>query len=203
MQSFSLVRWKTPGFTLIETLLALTISGLVLGGLFHLFIIQPQLSEAQDTLRDMVQNVRVALEVMTRELRMAGYNPTGANFNGFTYAPMHLHLRADLNGDGDTDDPDEDIRYTYEAKTQQIMRVDCTGQEPLAERIQAFTLTGLDAQGRPTTVSAHIRQLRITLTARAAAVGVHDTMPHGPNTYTLTTLVYLRNVSSVKEHARG
>ena len=203
MQSFSLVQWKTTGFTLVETLLALIISGLVIGGLFHLFIIQPQRSEAQDTIRDMVQNARVALEVMTRELRMAGYNPTGANFAGVTYAPMQLSLRADLNGDGDTDDLDEDIRYTYDAATQQIMRVDRTGQEPLAERIQAFTLTGLNAQGRPTTVSAHIRQLRITLTARAAAVGTHDTTSYSPNTYTLTTLVNLRNVSSVKEHDRG
>jgi type IV pilus assembly protein PilW len=203
MQSFSLARWKTTGFTLVETLLALTISGLVIGGLFHLFMMQPQLSEAQDSIRDMVQNVRVALEVMTRELRMAGYNPTGANFAGVIYTPMHLHLRADLNGDGDTDEPDEDIRYTYNTATQQIMRVDRTGQEPLAERIQAFTLTGLDAQGRLTTVSAHIRQLRITLTARAAAVGAHASASHGPNTYTLTTLVHLRNVSSVKEHDRG
>ena len=203
MQSFSLVRWKTSGFTLVETLLALTIGSLVISSLFHLFIIQPRLSEAQDTIRDMLQNARVALEVMTRELRMAGYNPTGANFDGVTYAPTQLRLRADLNGDGDTDDPDEDIRYTYDAETQQIIRADYTGQEHLAERIQAFTLTGLDAQGRSTTVSAHIRQLRITLTARAAAVGAHATTPHGPNTYTLTTIVHLRNVSSVKEPDRG
>jgi type IV pilus assembly protein PilW len=203
MQSFALVRWKTSGFTLVETLLALIIAGLVLGGLFHRFIIQPQLSEAQDTIRAMVQNARVALEVMTRDLRMAGYNPTGANFDGVTYAPTRLHLRADLNGDGDTDDPDEDIRYSYDAETQQIIRADCTGQAPLAEHIQAFTLTGLDAQGRPTTVSAHIRQLRITLTARVAAVGAHAITSHGPHTYTLTTIVHLRNVSSIKEPDRG
>src|SRR6266487_2720740 len=106
MQSLPLVRWKSSGFTLVETLLALTIGGLVLGSLFHLLIIQPHLSAAQDTLRDMGQNARVALEVMTRELRMAGYNPTGANFDGITYAPTQLRLRVDLNGDGDTDGPD-------------------------------------------------------------------------------------------------
>jgi type IV pilus assembly protein PilW len=203
MQFFSLGRWKTSGFTVVETLLALTIGGLITGSLIQLCITQPQLSEAQDTRRDMVQNARVALEVMTRELRMAGYNPTGANFDGVTYAPTQLHLRADLNGDGATDGPDEDIRYTYNAETQQIMRVDRTGQEPLAEHIQALTLTGLDAQGRPTTVSTHIRQLRITLTARAAAVDAPDATLHSPQTYTLTTLVNLRNVSSAQEHDRG
>jgi type IV pilus assembly protein PilW len=203
MQSFALVRWKTSGFTLVETFLALTIGGLILGSLFHLCITQPQLSEAQDTVRDMVQNAKVALEVMTRELRMAGYNPTGVNFDGITYAPTQLRLRADLNGDGDTDDPDEDIRYIYDAETQQIIRADCTGQEPLAEHIQAFTLTGLDAQGKPTTVSVHIRQLRITLTARAAAVGAPAIRSHGHHAYTLTTSVNLRNVSSIKEPERG
>jgi len=203
MQFFALARWKTSGFTLVEAFLALTIGGLVLGSLFNLFIIQPQLSEAQDAIRDVVQNAKVALEVMTRELRMAGYNPTGGNFDGVTYAPAQLHLRADLNGDGDTDDPDEDIRYTYDVETQQIIRADCTGQAPLAERIQAFVLTGLDAQGRPTTISTHIRQLRITLTASAAAVGAHATTSHGPITYTLITIVSLRNVASVKEPGRG
>ncbi len=203
MQSFSLMRWKTPGFTLVETFLALIIGGLVVGGLTHLCVTQPRLSEAQDVTRDMVQNTRIVLEVMTRELRMAGYNPTGASFDGVTYAPTQLHIRADLNGNGNTDDPDEDIRYTYDAETQQIIRVDCTGQEPLAEHIQAFTLTGLDAAGRPTTVGAHVRQLRITVTATAAAMGSQNTAPARPRTYTLTTLVNLRNISSAKEHGRG
>jgi len=203
MQSLSPIRWKTFRFTLVETLLALTIGGLVLGGLFNLFIVQPRLSEAQDTIRDMVQNAKVVLEVMTHDLRMAGYNPTGANFDGITYAPTQLHLRADLNGDGDTDDPNEEIRYTYDAETQQIIRADCTGQELLAEHIQAFTLTALDAQGRPTTINVHIRQLQITLTARAVAVGAQALASPGPHTYTLTTIVHLRNVSSVKEPDRG
>jgi type IV pilus assembly protein PilW len=203
MQSFAPVQWKTPGFTYVETLLALTIGGLILGSLIHLCITQPQLSEAQDTMRDMVQNARIALEVMTREIKMAGYNPTGAYFDGVTCAPTQLRLRADLNGDGDTDDPDEDIRYAYDAEAQQIIRADRTGQEPLAEYIQAFTLTGLDAQGKLTTASVRIRQLRITLTARGVAMGAPALTSHVPNTYTLTTSVNLRNVSSLKEPEQG
>jgi type IV pilus assembly protein PilW len=203
MQSFSLMRWKIPGFLSVAMFMVLLISGRVVGGLTHLFVMQPRLSEAQDVTRDLVQNARIALEVMTREIRMAGYNPTGASFDGVIYAPTQLHIRADLNGNGNTDDPDEDIRYTYNAETQQIIRVDCTGQGTLAEHIQAFTLTGLDAGGKPTTVGAHVRQLRITVTARAAAMGPQNTAPDRPETYTLTTLVNLRNVSSAKEHGRG
>jgi type IV pilus assembly protein PilW len=203
MQRCSLMRWKTPGLTLVATLIALTSTGFVVGALSHLFIMQPRLSEAQGTRRDMVENARIALEVMTREIRMAGYNPTGAIFDGITYAPTQLHLRADLNGDGDTDGPNEDIRYTYDAATQQIIRVDCAGQTSVAEHLQAFTLTGLDTAGRPTTVSAHVRQLRITVTARAAAMGTQHTLYDHPQTYTLTTLVHLRNVSSATEPGRG
>lgn len=203
MQRFSWMRRKTPGLRLVATLMALTGSGFVVGALSNLFITQPRLSEAQDTRREMVQNARIALEVMTREIRMAGYNPTGASFDGVTYAPTQLHLRADLNGDGDTDGPDEDIRYAYDAATQQIIRVDCAGQTPVAEHLQAFTLTGFDTAGRPTTVSAHVRQLRITVTARATAMGIQHTLYDHPQTYTLTTLVHLRNVSSVTEPGRG
>lgn len=203
MQSFSLIQRRTQSLTLIQTLLLLTIGGLVVGGLTSLFVMQPRFSEAQDDTRAMVQNAHLALEAITQDLRMAGYNPTGANFDGITYAPMHLHIRADLNGDGLTDAPNEDIRYIYDAEQQQIIRADCTGQEPLAEHIQAFALTGLDAAGKPTTIGAHVRQLRITVTASAAAGDVPAAPQYRPRTYTLTTFVHLRNISSTKEYGRG
>ena len=197
------VAWGKPRFTCTGMAIALTISGMILSGLMHVLVIQPHLADAQDTRRDMVQNARIALEVVSRELRMAGYTPTGASFSGLAYAPTYLHIRADLNGDGNTHGPDEDIRYTYEAATQHIIRTDRTGQEPLAENIQSFTFAYLDQDGKPTTVSAHIRQVWLTVTARAAAAPASHTAPHSPRTYTLTTLINLRNVAAVTEPERS
>lgn len=201
MKSYTFVRG--PSFIVVSMLMALAIGGLFIGSLIYFFVTQPRFSDAEDSRRDMVQNARIALEVMSRELRMAGYNPTGASFDGLAYAPTHLHIRADLNGDGETNGPDEDIRYTYEAATQQIVRRDRAGQEPLAENIQAFTFAYLDQDGQPTTVSAHIRQIRLTVTARAAGAEASYAAQPGPRTYTLSTLINLRNVSTVTEYARS
>jgi len=203
MQYFACVKWKNPGFTFASVLMALTISGMVVGGLMYLFMLKTRLSEAQDTVRDMLQNTRLAIEVISRELRMAGYNPTGASFDGVAYAPTQLHIRADLNGDGTTEGPDEDIRYTYEAAKHQIIRTDRAGQEPLAENIQAFTLGYLDKDGHPTVVSANVRQVRLTVTGRAAEAKAPYATQSGSRTYTLTTLVNLRNVSTVTEHGQS
>jgi type IV pilus assembly protein PilW len=203
MQYFACAKWKNPGFTFASALMALTVSSIVIGGLLYLFLLKSRLSEAQDAVRDMLQNTRIAIEVMSRELRMAGYNPTGASFDGVAYTPAQLHIRADLNGDGTTDGPDEDIRYTYEAAKHQIIRTDRVGQEPLAENIQAFTLAYLDKDGKPTVVSANVRQVRLMVTARAAEARAPYASQPGPRTYTLTTLVNLRNVSTVTEHGQS
>lgn len=202
MKYFPLIKWKAPSLMFICLLMAVAISGMIIGSILYLLVNQVRLFDAQDVRRDMVQNTRVALEVMSRELRMAGYNPTGASFNGLAYTPTYLHIRADLNGDGETDGPDEEIRYTYEPAQQQIIRAGRAGQEPLADNIQAFTFAYLDQHGQPTTVSAHIRQIRLTVTARAAGAEASSTQ-HSPRSYTLTTLVNLRNGSAVTEHERS
>ena len=200
---YTCVAWEKPRFTFLGMVLALSLGGMILSGLMHVLVIQPRLTDAHDSQRDMVQNARIAIEVLSRELRMAGYNPTGASFDGLAYAPTHLHIRADLDGDGHTHGPDEDIRYTYEAATQQIIRHDRAGQEPLAENIHAFAFAYLDQNDQPTTISAHIRQVRLTVTAGAAAALASRAALHSPRTYTLTTLINLRNVSAVTEPERS
>ena len=203
MQCFTCSKRQDPGFTLLGTLMALAVGGILLGGLIHLCLTQTRHADAQDTMRDMVQNASIVLEVMTRDIRMAGYNPTGASFDGITYAPSQLRIRADLNGDGDTDDPGEDILYTYDAAQQQILRIDHAGQELLADNIQAFTLAYRDKDGQPTTSSTDIRQIRLTVTTRAEGVDTPHAPQHSPRTYTLTTLVNRRNVAASAEHSRS
>lgn len=196
MQLFpSLKRYHTHG-AMVATLIALAISGMIVGVMIYLCVRQPCLSATQDTMHDLAQNARVALEVMTHEVRLAGHSPTGASLHGVIYDPSRLHLRADLNGDGAIDAPDEDVIYTYDAEQRQIMRTDCTGQDVLAEHIQAFTVAYLDRDGTPTTIDAHIRSIRITVAASMAVSDLHRAMHSGSQVYTLTTLVHVRNVSS-------
>jgi type IV pilus assembly protein PilW len=70
------------GITLIELLVALTISGILVSGVYRTFVSQQHTYTVQDQVVDMQQNVRLAINRMTRELRMAGFGRMGATFFG-------------------------------------------------------------------------------------------------------------------------
>jgi len=61
------------GFTLLEMLLAMTIGLIILAALSSTFFIQRKAYNTQGQIVDMAQNARVAMDMMTREIRMAGY----------------------------------------------------------------------------------------------------------------------------------
>ena len=67
------------GITLIELLVALTISGILVAGIYRTFIHQQHTYTVQDQVVDMQQNVRLAINRMTRELRMAGFGGGGVD----------------------------------------------------------------------------------------------------------------------------
>jgi prepilin-type N-terminal cleavage/methylation domain-containing protein len=64
---------KNRGITLIELLVALTISGIVVSAIYRTFIHQQKTSTVQEQVVDMQQSVRVGINRMMREIRMAGF----------------------------------------------------------------------------------------------------------------------------------
>ena len=70
------------GITLIELLVALTISGMLVAGLYRTFVSQQHTFTVQEQVVDMQQNVRLAINRMTRELRMAGFGRLNSTFFG-------------------------------------------------------------------------------------------------------------------------
>ena len=62
------------GVTLIELLVALVICGIVTAGIYRLFIGQTRAYTVQDQVVEVQQNVRSAMEILLRDLRMAGYD---------------------------------------------------------------------------------------------------------------------------------
>jgi hypothetical protein len=79
---------KNKGLTLIELLIALLSSSILIGALYRIFISQQKTYTVQDQVADMQQNVRIAIDQMTREVRMAGYGGDilviFGDVNGFT-----------------------------------------------------------------------------------------------------------------------
>ena len=64
---------KAKGITLIELLIALVISSILIAGIYRTFIQQQKSYATQEQVADMQQNVRVAINRMMREIRMAGF----------------------------------------------------------------------------------------------------------------------------------
>lgn len=61
------------GVTLIELLVVLVISGIVIGGIYRVFISQTKAYTVQDQVAEVQQEVRGAMEIMVRDIRMAGF----------------------------------------------------------------------------------------------------------------------------------
>jgi len=66
---------KKEGFTLIEIMVSMVISSLVIAGVYGVYTIQQRSYTVQEQVSEMQQRIRSAVDFMSREMRMAGYNP--------------------------------------------------------------------------------------------------------------------------------
>lgn len=67
-------RLNRKGITLIELLIALAICGMVMAGIYKVFIAQSKAYTVQDQVTEVQQSVRSAMEILLRDLRMAGFD---------------------------------------------------------------------------------------------------------------------------------
>ena len=106
------------GFSLIELMVIMAIGSIVMAGIYTFYQSSLRSHITQQTLVDMQQDMRAAMYMMTREIRVAGYDPTrdtGATF--LIASSAEVQFQMDDNRDGDFDDggggndPDEQVRY--------------------------------------------------------------------------------------------
>jgi prepilin-type N-terminal cleavage/methylation domain-containing protein len=65
--------FNKKGVTLIELLVVLVISGIIIAGIYRMFIGQTRAYTVQEQVVEVQQNIRGAMELMLRDVRMAGY----------------------------------------------------------------------------------------------------------------------------------
>ena len=91
------------GFTLIEIMIALAIAGILLVSIYNLYISQSRTYTVQEQVSDMQQNARIAMDIVSRHIRMAGFGqPSWTTINGtsgITYEGINVT-------DGGTGNPD-------------------------------------------------------------------------------------------------
>lgn len=103
------------GYTLVEVLIAMVAGVMVLGGIYQLLTQNQRVYKAQAELADAQQTVRTAMDIMTRDIRHAGADPSKTIFGGVaadnTYGmplkntdaiSVQMDLGRDANGDGDS-----------------------------------------------------------------------------------------------------
>ena len=196
---FSIKFRNLKAFTLVELMVSMGIGMVILAAVTTTFMSQTRIYNAQEQINEMQQNARGALDILSRELKMAGYKPNGGGFNGVTYSTTQLRVQADLNSDGaisTSSTANEQITYAFDNANQQITRAVGSGSaQILAEHISAFTFNYLDSAGAATTVSANIRQVTISITAKTAKPDPNYTSNGGYRTYTTSATITPGNLA--------
>jgi type IV pilus assembly protein PilW len=182
---------EAAGFTLMELLVAMAISLVVLAGVAGTFTAQTRQNSAEEQIAQMQQNVRGALDLMVREIQMAGYKPNGGTVTGVTYSASQLEIQADMDGNGSINTAsgsEEDIIYAYDSVNLRITRkLGSSGTaQLLADNVTAFSFSYLDANGSTTTTSSSVRKVSISITARTAKPDPSFPSNGGHRTYQLT-----------------
>ena len=180
------------GFSLIELLMAMAIAGVVVGGVYSVYLTQQKSYLAQQAIVAMQQSLRGAMQLMERDIRMAGYTPYEESSAGIQTAnsdairfTLDIHDGVDNdsdgrtdefdevgNGDDDTADIGEDITY-FRADPDgdgvfDLFRRDAFlgADQILAYHVDALDLVYLDKAGSVTSDLGKIRSVQVTMVAR-------------------------------------
>lgn len=167
------------GFTVVEMMVAMAISGIVMASIYSSFYSQQKSSVAQNQVAAMQQNLRAAMYFMEREIRMAGYNPVEASGTGIQSAAANsFQFTSDITDDAGTGDPDGDTGDAGEDITYALADADGDGDNDLvrndvngvgnlaiAENIDAINFVYLDQSGAVTATLSDIRAVQISLVA--------------------------------------
>jgi prepilin-type N-terminal cleavage/methylation domain-containing protein len=83
------------GVSLTELLVALVICAIVIAGAYHFFITQTRAYSVQEQVIEAQQNVRLAMEILLRDLQMAGYDDDSIKSTITITDPIVAPLRDD------------------------------------------------------------------------------------------------------------
>lgn len=212
-----LVNINTNAFTLLELLMAMVIVGVVIGAIYAVFVSSSRSYHTQDSAVEAQQRVRVGIDFMVRDIRMAGFDPLGsatdahpldsdgAGIKEATSSKIRFTYDIDMNGVIDNPKKQERITYEYDSGNERLRRWIYEGfyeegvlkekPQTLIDSVSALQFTYLDANDNTITAPVaadaldDIRTVVISMTVEGeGALGQTITR-------TLNTRVSCRNLS--------
>ena len=165
------------GFTLAELVLAMGIMLVVLAAIISLFTSLTRSYTTQNVAAGVQQVTRAGIDIMTRNIRMAGLNPLNINPIGIVEATSNsIRFRYDTDGDGTIatnaiGDANEDMAYLLNGNNQLIRQLNgkTTSNLSLVDNVSDLTFRYLDAQDLQTNNLTAIRTVEVSLTVAEPA----------------------------------
>ena len=219
------IRNSQHGFSLIELLIAMTVT-IVIAGIASTLVAQSfRMRSREDARSDAIADAQRALNIVSREIANSGFGLIDNGLVPGDTSPTSVRFRANLNaytrddagnkvaGAGTVSEADEDIKYTMynddAANRHYLVRYDVTlggreGTTVLANRLDNFQLQYFDSTGTELdvvtnpTAAADAWKVRITVGVILPAEGQPGSPGYQPqSTINLVSDVVLRNASQI------
>jgi type IV pilus assembly protein PilW len=171
------------GFTLVELMIALAMSGIIATAMYSAYTGLQRINHDQALIVEMQQNLRAGIDMMARELRMAGYDPDKNKGTGFTEATSTSVAFTQFD---EKTNSIKTTKYEFNNGTMDVRRkVDAGNWIVLIENVNEleflYTLSVIDpATGLPMVVLAptatqlsQIRSVQISVLARASGISLN------------------------------
>ena len=192
------------GFTLVELMVTLVVSSLIAAALYSTYIVQQRSYQTQSVVNEMQQNVRVALDFLVLDLRMAGYDPQSTGVGGITAANgTTISFTADMDEDGVIGTPateNEYFGYQLANRVESGVTIPTLQRpatlnagaswQPMADYIEQIEFFYMFENGTAATLTPgagdldDIRSVKVSIIARAAKP---DNKYTNSDTYTLAS----------------
>ncbi len=140
---------KQKGITLIELLIAMVISGILIAAIYRLFVTQSKAYVIQDQVVEVQQGTRSAMQIVLRDLRMAGFDG-----NNTTSAL----LTAIFPGDNPPAVRNDAVRVEY--RIGGILNTKAFYRDPATSQLREnFLIDGVQQPGYPIVLLDNVNQL--------------------------------------------
>ena len=145
---------KNKGFTLPELMIAMVVGSIIMAVIYSTYQAQQKSYTTQHLAVEMQQNIRAAMALMKREIRMAGYDPEETSTAGIlSAAGDFIEFSFDMDGNGAIAGTDENLTYQFiigdgdsdgiaDDGAEMLWRTDDNSGLPLDEEI-AYDIQGI------------------------------------------------------------
>ncbi len=155
------------GFTLVELMIAMVISGFIMAALYSAYVVQQKHALAQEQVTEMQQNLRAGMDYFIGEIRLAGFDPTGEVTDGEKIVDATANS---LQYFFDNDDANSFVFFDNDNTNELRQETHGGGAQLVADNIEAFELYYVLEDGTKTSLPidpGKIRSVEVSILAKA------------------------------------